>query len=256
LPWPCGCRPPRNCRPTVLRGLGCSRGGPCQPGPALGADRPPFVPARPTPPSPVVPLSAQGGPAGPPCGLFFSTRWESLRAVRTTRLQAILLPGARARPVAVPRLHDDPIRLITAIDPDHRNRPVAPVQKAMGPPGIPGDGPAGGWPYLLDISHPEWDRPGRNRSRVEGDKRTETHRAAAVVFRCFDRSDRRVQTRPDSEQAVPPRSSLRQVVECDQPQRLPESDELAAPKAFPGAPWAKKPTLCTRIDPSEWVSRK
>jgi hypothetical protein len=46
----------------------------------------------------------------------------------------------------------------------------------------------GAWPYLLDISHPEWDRPGpgrRNRSRVEGDKRTETQRAADILLRCF-----------------------------------------------------------------------
>ena len=189
----------------MLRGPGRPPGGPCQPGPTLGADRLlAFVPARPTPPSPVVPLSAQGGPAGPPCGLFFSTRWESLRAVRTTRLQAILLPGARARPVAVARLHDHPIRLIAGIHPDHRDRPVAPVQKAMWPPGIPGNRPAGGWPYLLDISHPEWDRPGRNRSRVEGDKRTETHRAAEFLLTCFGRSN----CRSD-------RSALRNAAACD-----------------------------------------
>jgi hypothetical protein len=30
----------------------------------------------------------------------------------------------------------------------------------VGPHGILGDGPAEGRPDLLDISHPEWDRPG------------------------------------------------------------------------------------------------
>jgi hypothetical protein len=77
------------------------------------------------------------------------------------------LPHARAdksaRPVAVGQLHDDPMRLVAGTDRDHRNRPVGPVQKVMGPPGIPGNGPARGWPYLLDISPPEWNRLGRNR---------------------------------------------------------------------------------------------
>ena len=32
-------------------------------------------------------------------------------------------------------------------------------------PGIPDDGPPGGWPYLLDINHHECDRPGRPDTR-------------------------------------------------------------------------------------------
>ena len=49
--------------------------------------------------------------------------------------------------------------------PARRPSPRGWVPARAGPPGIPGDGPAGGWPYLLDISHPEWDRPGRPGTR-------------------------------------------------------------------------------------------
>ena len=53
---------------------------------------------------------------------------------------------------------------------------------------------------LVSALHTRWE----DRSRVEGDKRTEAHGAAKIPPGCVGRSDRRAQSDPESGQAVPP----------------------------------------------------